>query len=919
MRMDIPFNKYFFGVGTDQGPAGRYLGGMFGHGCGEQIEEVYKYCSENVTGPDDEVWLFGFSRGAYVARAVSKMLNGGLINSSSTSKDRTRLEKLKKLTLRRSAKNNSGQRYGFLLDNPNHVPTVKFIGLFDMVNMTLNNYDVTISDDERTMNIRHAMAMNEHRSFRPYERITNDELVLDEDRSIVEAWFIGCHEDIGGGSEDDGLSLYPLQWMLLEARDCGLILDHGPPKLSHMVEDPLILTLPQIYDDVSSINSGSSNSSASLDPSPWIFRYSNGLLVTMYDIRNVHRHVDLGDQRRKLLKRTAPPARRVKHSIRLNPGRFDSLKLGDRSRAVFGGDLGKLNGYRENSLSGVILHPSVHFMMDSYYTSGLAVSLQGISSHVEHFRQIASLRALAPDRKTTLPVYPWIKDFTPSVASPTCRILVCGDTGVGKSTLLNRVFGVPMTMVNHDRQGVHDIEKGFQDANHPGIIIHDSEGFQTGETREVEAFKKFIETRSGKVVPEEKLQAIWFCVPSNSPRPVQGGLGNVLATLAKIAPSIPIIVVCTKKDLYLRDKRLSREDIEAICKPGAESNELLMTNQRELLHQKEAQITSLIVQSEQTREAWPQLQNVRFQFVFCGEESEDSRSSLYDSKSIKDLIHTTVALIDNGLTANGMIAAQIEDVEAKIDIAIERTLQFLRRAIVNSHASSILVIGSAVGTPAIARLMCNEIVTGCFGIREEMEKKVYGLLSRIISSNIGWFMVQSTLTGMVTVASGLSLSATIPLFEVPSATRLLLKCACDLILILDRAFRIDGDGKFVSFDKIKTIWYAYMKGTEITQDSTRLRPRRDRVHKAVNDLIPRMTTTHALSSWKDKNISRYRLGLKDIVMDYRLHDNQTTVDVIGVDIEKELSNTTTIQEDKEDEDGLRDDLKAFTNYNSLDS
>lgn len=47
---------------------------MFGNPAIDQIRDVYEHCCLT-TGKDDEVWLFGFSRGAFVVRAVAGLLH----------------------------------------------------------------------------------------------------------------------------------------------------------------------------------------------------------------------------------------------------------------------------------------------------------------------------------------------------------------------------------------------------------------------------------------------------------------------------------------------------------------------------------------------------------------------------------------------------------------------------------------------------------------------------------------------------------------------------------------------------------------------------------------------------------------------------------------------------------------------------
>jgi uncharacterized protein (DUF2235 family) len=47
---------------------------MLGAPCIEQISDVYEFICQS-TGPEDEIWLYGFSRGAYVVRAVAGLLH----------------------------------------------------------------------------------------------------------------------------------------------------------------------------------------------------------------------------------------------------------------------------------------------------------------------------------------------------------------------------------------------------------------------------------------------------------------------------------------------------------------------------------------------------------------------------------------------------------------------------------------------------------------------------------------------------------------------------------------------------------------------------------------------------------------------------------------------------------------------------
>jgi len=153
---------------------------------------------------------------------------------------------------------------------------------------------------------------------------------------------------------------------------------------------------------------------------------------------------------------------------------------------------------------GTIIHPSTYFLLETYPRLGkpsLRDSVKPFFWELESFRQ--DLQCV--DSKMD----PWLAERHFNTNFPNFRILICGNAGVGKSTLLNRVFGSQMSQENHHQHGKHDIDQPFESDKHPGLIIHDSEGFQAGDTKEVVAFEKFLKKRLMAPDVEDQLHAIW--------------------------------------------------------------------------------------------------------------------------------------------------------------------------------------------------------------------------------------------------------------------------------------------------------------------------------------------------------------------------------------------------------------------------
>lgn len=131
--------------------------------------------------------------------------------------------------------------------------------------------------------MRHAVALHEDRKALSPEYLYPEELyataLKEYGRSFVQAHFIGQHADMGGSAKKSGLALYPLQWMLLEAKHCGLSID-----LKADLVDPqssLAVVFPKR-------NNNDKKKGKDQNDQLWTFTTENGIVVKMQDLREVH-------------------------------------------------------------------------------------------------------------------------------------------------------------------------------------------------------------------------------------------------------------------------------------------------------------------------------------------------------------------------------------------------------------------------------------------------------------------------------------------------------------------------------------------------------------------------------------------------------------------------------------------------------
>ena len=208
----------------------KLLGLTFGFGIKVNLAEAYTYLME-VYEPGDRVFVFGFSRGAYTARALVGMsYRGGLMRKGA--------ENLVNYLVTAYTKGNSWSKDDWeKIDRFSRVFAVEtagsqalpihFLGLWDSVKaLGILRWDPSWLYTRQLPNaqvIRHAVSIDERR--RPYREY----LVEATDKSdLREVWFAGVHSDIGGGFKDEvELSVVGLKWMTDRALEQGLLLRPG--------------------------------------------------------------------------------------------------------------------------------------------------------------------------------------------------------------------------------------------------------------------------------------------------------------------------------------------------------------------------------------------------------------------------------------------------------------------------------------------------------------------------------------------------------------------------------------------------------------------------------------------------------------------------------------------------------------------
>ncbi|MBA4410624.1 MAG: hypothetical protein C0397_14530 [Odoribacter sp.] len=229
---------YDTGIGSEGDVLKRVFDGATGNGISENILQAYRFIIQNYK-PGDELFLFGFSRGAYTVRSLSGLIrNSGILKPENTDQVNRayKIYRSRKLDLQPRAIEATLFRKTFAVEE---TTKIKFIGVWDTVGalgnpLFLNGvfgnrhqfHDTELSS--KISNAFHALAIDEKR--KNFEATLWHQKEDSKDQVLEQVWFAGVHSDVGGGFPETGLSDMALKWMLEKAENC--MLNFGPIPLS---------------------------------------------------------------------------------------------------------------------------------------------------------------------------------------------------------------------------------------------------------------------------------------------------------------------------------------------------------------------------------------------------------------------------------------------------------------------------------------------------------------------------------------------------------------------------------------------------------------------------------------------------------------------------------------------------------------
>lgn len=234
---------YDAGIGTE---SQKLSGGAAGVGIDRNIQDGYRFLCLNYV-PGDEIYLFGFSRGAYTVRSLAGMIYcSGLVKRHYV----TNAAEAYELYRNRDIKPTDNEAVEYRRTYGDRVP-ITLIGCFDTVgalgipilplfkifqpwlHRRYAFYDTKLNRE--VQNAIHAVAIDEIREVFDVTLMSKNPHAPNQ--QLLQKWFPGDHGCVGGGTEAyRGLSDGALKWMIDSIGELGLGLEFDISAIPTRVE-----------------------------------------------------------------------------------------------------------------------------------------------------------------------------------------------------------------------------------------------------------------------------------------------------------------------------------------------------------------------------------------------------------------------------------------------------------------------------------------------------------------------------------------------------------------------------------------------------------------------------------------------------------------------------------------------------------
>jgi uncharacterized protein (DUF2235 family) len=211
---------YVVGIATEDLGRLTFTIGAIGFGVGDRLQRGYRFLCETYEN-GDEIYIIGFSRGAYQARSLAGLVAlTGIARSAAPETVAAVWEHYEQNKLTPDA-----ARLDALRADARYPVRVKCVGVWD----TVGNLGIPFVKQSFIKELQgfqstelsplvdvglHALAIDEPRGpFQPTLWTRARGAVPPEGQLIEQVWFPGSHANVGGGLEDSGLSDIALLWM----------------------------------------------------------------------------------------------------------------------------------------------------------------------------------------------------------------------------------------------------------------------------------------------------------------------------------------------------------------------------------------------------------------------------------------------------------------------------------------------------------------------------------------------------------------------------------------------------------------------------------------------------------------------------------------------------------------------------------